>query len=142
MGRFVMAIWVILSIAVVFMGYIRLAPSNPADWHAAPDVTQDENLINGVKRVIPGDAKLFAQLDAIARSTPRTTVLAGSVDDGMITYVTRTRVMGFPDYTTVMFGEDQIKIFARLRFGRSDLGVNRNRTEEWLSQLERVNGGG
>ena len=28
-------------------------------------------------------------------------VLAGSVEAGMITYVTRSRLMGFPDYTTI-----------------------------------------
>ena len=43
----------------------------------------------------------LAAIDAAARATPRTRVLAGSVEAGMITYVTRSRLWAFPDYTTV-----------------------------------------
>ena len=78
----------------------------------------------------------LARLDAIIRATPRTKVLAGAVAEGMITYVSRTRWMGFPDYTTVQRDGDVLKIYGRLRFGRSDLGVNKARVEGWLAALE------
>ena len=135
------AIWVILAIVIVALGYVRLAPSDPARWHSPPNVTADKNLTHGVKRLVAAGPAGLGQLDAIIRGTPRTSVLAGSVEEGMITYVTRTKVFGFPDYTTVQADGDQLKIYGRLRFGRSDLGVNRNRVDGWLGALERVDGG-
>ena len=44
-------------------------------------------------------------------------------------------MFGFPDYTTVQHTGDQLKLFARLRFGKSDLGVNRKRLEAVLSRV-------
>lgn len=141
MGRLMTVLWVLIALIVVGMGYIRLAPSDPVRWHKAPDVTKDANMKHGVKRLVAAGPAALGQLDAIIRATPRTQVLAGTVEDGMITYITRTQVMGFPDYTTVEASEDGLKLYARLRFGRSDFGVNRNRVDEWLAQLERVEGG-
>jgi uncharacterized protein (DUF1499 family) len=53
----------------------------------------------------------------------------------MVTYVTRSRVMGFPDYTTVRQAGDMVEIYGRLRFGKSDLGVNAARIDRWLRRL-------
>lgn len=131
-------LWVLLALVVVGMGFIRLAPSDPATWHVAPEVPQNRDLTGGVMRVVPHAAGALAQIDAIARATPRTSVLAGSVDEGMITYITRSKIMGFPDYTTIRQEGDTLVIHARLRFGRSDLGVNRARIDSWLSDLARI----
>jgi uncharacterized protein (DUF1499 family) len=90
----------------------------------------------GVIRVVEAGPDGLAKLDELAQATPRTTVLAGSVEDGMITYVTRTQVIGFPDYTTVQQDGDVLRIHARLRFGRSDFGVNRDRVDGWLAALQ------
>ena len=132
------AIWVLIALLFVGLGYIRLAPSDPARWHKAPQVTEDADLTHGVKRLVTTGPEGLGQLDAIIRESPRTRVLAGSVEDGMITYVTRTAVIGFPDYTTIQAVGEQIKIYGRLRFGRSDLGVNRNRVDSWLETLKKV----
>ncbi|MBC7164641.1 MAG: DUF1499 domain-containing protein [Roseovarius sp.] len=123
---------VVLALALALGAFIRLAPSDPARWHRMPETITDRNLEGGAMRRVVGD---LAALDAIARATPRTRVLAGSVEEGMITYVTRSRVMGFPDYTTVRQAGDMLEIFARLRFGRSDLGVNAARVDDWLRRL-------
>lgn len=131
-------LWVLLALVVVGMGFIRLAPSDPTTWHVAPEVPQNRDLTGGVMRVVPHAAGALAQIDAIARATPRTSVLAGSVDEGMITYITRSKIMGFPDYTTIRQEGDTLVIHARLRFGRSDLGVNRARIDSWLSDLARI----
>lgn len=136
------ALWVLIAVIVVGMGYIRLAPSNAAQWHQPPQVDANEDLTGGVKRLVTAGPEALGQLDAIARTTPRTSVLAGSVQEGMVTYVTRSRIMGFPDYTTVEANGDQLKIYARLRFGNSDLGINGHRIDEWLTKLERVTTGG
>ena len=74
-------------------------------------------------------------MDVIIRATPRTSVLAGSVAEGRVTYITRSLVWNFPDYTTVQQKGDYLLIFARLRFGGSDLGVNRKRVSRWLDQM-------
>ncbi|HHB81701.1 MAG TPA: DUF1499 domain-containing protein, partial [Aliiroseovarius sp.] len=56
-----------------------------------------------------------------------------------MTFVTRSRLWGFPDYTTIAYADGRITIFARLRFGRSDLGVNAARVGAWRELLEAVN---
>lgn len=117
--------------------WVRLAPSDPARWHVAPKADQDRDKPGGVVRTAPGDADGLARLDQIIRATPRTHRLAGSLDDGMITYVTRSALWGFPDYTTIALRDDGIVVHARLRFGQSDMGVNKARVTRWLDQLGR-----
>jgi len=127
--------WValILVLAVVaLLAWIRLAPDDVARWHSLPENVSDEDLEGGVTRVVPGD---LAALDRIIRAEPRTQVLAGSVEAGMITYITRSRVFGFPDYTTVAQRGGNLAIHARLRYGKSDMGVNKARVERWLAAL-------
>ena len=77
----------------------------------------------------------MSRLDRIIRDTPRTVVLAGTPEEGMITYITRSRLWGFPDYTTVEARPGMIVIHGRLRFGSSDVGVNRARIDGWLATL-------
>ena len=54
----------------------------------------------------------------------------------MLTYITRSAAIGFPDYTTARQDGDQLVIWARQRFGRSDFGVNRRRVDGWLDALQ------
>ena len=131
-----MALWLIVGLVVLVGAYIRLAPSYPALWHVAPVGDADRDLKGGVIRVVETGPDGLANLDSIARATHRTSVLAGSVDEGMITYITRTKVIGFPDYTTAQQDGDILRVHARLRFGRSDFGVNRDRVDEWLAALQ------
>lgn len=130
-----MVLWLLVAIVVLLAGYIRLAPSDPARWHVPVVAEGDRDLPGGVIRVVQAGSDGLARLDAIARAAPRTTVLAGTVDQGMVTYVTRSKVIGFPDYTTVQQDGDTLRIFGRLRFGRKDFGVNRTRVEGWLAAL-------
>ncbi len=132
----------ILAIALVavaaLMAWVRLAPSDPARWHGGLTFTKDEDKDGGVIRVLPVENpnSVLAALDIIATSTPRTQKLAGSVEEGSITYVTRSAFWGFPDYTTVTAADGRVILFARLRFGQSDFGVNKARLDDWISQLE------
>lgn len=131
-----MITFLILAGIAIVLGYIRLAPSDPAQWHVEPQVTADKDLAGGVLRSVETGPDGLARLDQVATATDRTQVLAGSVDSGMVTYVTRTKVIGFPDYTTAMQDGETLKIFARLRFGRSDMGVNRARIDGWLAAIK------
>jgi len=131
------------------MVYIRLAPSNPADWHIdlAPRPTAMQSLSPDHVTALPNGAyadlplspdqarTTLAKLDAIALATPRTRRLAGSAEIGRITWQSRSLIWGFPDYTTAQITAEGLTIFARQRFGSNDWGVNAARLQSWLSKL-------
>lgn len=131
--------------------YVRLAPSDPAVWHVDPLDPAITQTGNGFLLRADGDAEspeyplspdvMMARLDTVAQATERVTRLAGSVAEGHITYVVRSKIMGYPDYVSVRAipaGETgaQLVIWSRARFGGSDHGVNRARIEAWLAALE------
>lgn len=140
----------ILAVLIALLAYVRFAPSDPQVWHE-PEPATAARPVEGSFLVRPegGDvvgpvlamspAEVLAKLDKIAMATPRTKRLSGSPEEGRITYVTRSLVIAFPDYTTVAVveaeGGSQPVIFARLRFGRKDFGVNEKRVRAWLAQL-------
>lgn len=131
------------------MLYVRLAPSDPALWHADPLLAERPQTPNfHLIRPVGGNASapiylmrpaaLAAAIDRVARADGAELVI-GSVEDGHMTYVSRSAFMGFPDYTSIKVlpaGEGAtFAAFARARFGNSDLGVNRRRLERWLHAL-------
>lgn len=139
-----MVLWIVLIVVLGFAAYVRLAPTDIDAWHQRADGTEmgETTLSNGYiwRETAAGDGgEELSRLDGAIMATPRTTRLAGSVDAGQITYVTRSAVMGFPDYTTVGVYDGQdapyIEINARSRFGSSDLGVNARRVKGWLADL-------
>jgi uncharacterized protein (DUF1499 family) len=140
----------VLVVIVGLMAYIRLAPTDPAAWHTDP-MTAPVPAMNGwLLRDGDGSAPspvfaadsvaVLAALDAVAMETPRTARLAGSPEEGRITWVTRTRLMGYPDYTTATAvageGGTRLVIHARQRFGSGDWGVNRARVEDWVARVQ------
>ncbi|MGR3712493.1 MAG: DUF1499 domain-containing protein [Shimia sp.] len=127
--------WLILVLAVGFAGYVRVAPSDLAKWHKEPKVDHNSDNENSVRRLVMSGREGLARFHQVAVGTPRTTVLAGSVEDGMVTYVTRSNLMAYPDYTTAYQDGDMLKIYGRSRFGRKDFGVNATRVETWIDAL-------
>lgn len=130
--------WLSISGVLILAGaalYFRLAPSDPAAWHVPLEFSGDKDFKRGVQRVLRPGSDGLIRFDAIARSTPRVSVLAGSAADGHVTYVVRSLIWGFPDYVTAQQDGDRLRIYARSRFGRSDFGVNRNRIETWLGAV-------
>lgn len=126
---------VVILLVLAAMAYVRLSPNDPARWHQPVRGDQDKRFENGAIRVLSGMAEDFARLNDIAANWPRTRVLAGSVEEGRVTYITRTAVWGFPDFTTLELRDGQIALYARSRFGRSDLGVNSKRLQGWIDAL-------
>jgi hypothetical protein len=134
------------ALAVVgFAGWVRLAPLDAARWHQRAELSglghipsMGGHIWRGAVDGGGGDA--MARLDRIIRATPRTSVIAGTVSEGMVTYQTRSQLWGFPDYTTLSVDTEEtggvtqqvIEIYSRLRFGTSDMGVNRDRIMGWL----------
>jgi uncharacterized protein (DUF1499 family) len=121
-----------------FMMYVRFSPIKSEAWNVplrakAAGTYRDKSGVQEIQ-ALENPPSALVRLDRIIQATPRTTVLAGSVAEGMISYITRSRFWGFPDVTTVSATET-LNIHARLRFGRSDFGVNGARVQGWLDQL-------
>jgi uncharacterized protein (DUF1499 family) len=141
-----------LALAVIaFLGLVvavRLVPSDPAVWDVdVATVDKPGRPNNWLVRDDGGDAPALilplppeaamARVMAVAAATPRTEVLARG--PARATFVTRSALMSWPDYTTVAVdpvpGGSRVTLFARSRFGYGDMGVNRARAEAWLADL-------
>jgi len=136
-----------------FAIWVRVAPSDPAEWHVDPltapgtgwpnawRVGPEGAPVDAVAPVYPVTAaELAAAVDAHALAQPDTIRLAGDPATLWTTYVQRSKRMKFPDYISVRAidlgdGRSTVAIYSRARFGRGDLGVNRARVENWLAAL-------
>ena len=143
---------VILVLLVVagFVAYVRLAPTDPAVWNIDPVAVEKPAKTNNFL-IRPGDGdaaapvyreqpeELAARIDAAMLAMPRTARIAGSPDEMQMTYLTRSKLMGFPDFTTirVIWGSDgsSFAAYARSRFGQDDGGVNKARVAALLTAL-------
>ena len=130
----------LLLLILGLFAYVRLAPTNVANWHKLPDLVEPGDLtqeggFRAVRRITAPASEVLVAVEQRALATPRTKLLAGSVAEGMITFQTRSALWGFPDQTTVAVQGDMVVIYGRLRFGRSDMGVNRARIAQWLEML-------
>lgn len=132
----------LLLVAVVaLLAYIRLAPSDPAIWHIALDprpailgIPSPDDVVtqrNGAYMDLP--AASFAALKSIAAVTARTQILTETPDH--ITWITRSKLIGFPDYTTAQLTPKGLIVYARQRFGGEDWGVNAARLTAWRDAL-------
>ncbi|SFS08954.1 DUF1499 domain-containing protein [Yoonia litorea] len=134
---------ILIIVLVLIAGpmlYIRLAPTSVDRWHNRPTATepsdqQDEGGFTAVRRITAPAVEVLAAFEQRALATPRTTLLAGSVAERLLTFETRSLIWGFPDYTTVTVENDLLIVYGRLRFGRSDMGVNKARIQGWLDSL-------
>ncbi|KIN69421.1 DUF1499 domain-containing protein [Sulfitobacter donghicola] len=135
--------WLILVLAVVgLLGFIRFAPSDVARWHKPIGDAENVDGEGWSARVVAGSSGLLSDLHQGMLALPRTDLLAGSVTDGRLTYVTRSKIIGFPDYTTIEQDGDAIKLYARLRFGRKDFGVNGKRLDGLVKRTRAKRGEG
>lgn len=144
MGR--LGVLAALALILAALAWIRLAPSDPERWNGDPRlavvkdsvfVARPGGTIEAPVYDLPPEAVLD-RLDEIARAWPRTRPLAR--DGQRATWITRTKLFGFPDYTTVEAVPDgtgsRLLIHARQRFGRGDHGVNAARVRAWLKALD------
>jgi uncharacterized protein (DUF1499 family) len=135
---------------------MRWVADDPAVWHVDPATAQRTGAPNDylvapegataaapdrIARVHPSSPReLLQKLDAVAMRAPRTERIGGSLDEGWITYVQRSRVVGFPDYVSVRAidvpGGSALVVWSRSRFGYGDFGVNKTRVEGWLATLD------
>lgn len=145
-------IGVIAVLAVSAALWVRLAPDDPAAWHADP--------MAGARTGKPNDAllgpmpeadapapvwdatpeALMEALAAAAATAPHTEILAGSPDALHATWVQRSALMRFPDYVSARAltteGGATLAIWSRSRYGHSDLGVNARRLQDWIARID------
>ena len=138
----------VLGIVVAAIVYVRLAPIDVDGVHAQADArgTGDYDAVGGflvVRQITAAPEAILSGIAQTALAGDRTKILAGSANEGMITFVTRSKLFGFPDFTTASIipagtvdnAGPLLMIDGRLRFGKSDLGVNKARIERWLTAL-------
>jgi len=132
--------WVVVLVFVGLQAYIRFAPSDAANWTVdanadAPGTYPTEGGFKVVTKV-DGDADaLLGAFDTAMMAQPRTQKLGQA--GGQQIYVTRSLLWGFPDYTTAALSDDRSRatFYSRLRFGKSDMGVNRKRLQQILGTI-------
>jgi hypothetical protein len=132
--------WIVVLVFIGLQAFVRLAPSEAENWtiDANADVPGAYPTAMGFKVVAPIEKEPNALLDAFEEAIlaqPRTHKL-GTVK-GQRIYVTRSLLWGFPDYTTAAVSDDQTRatFYSRLRYGKSDMAVNRKRLKQILTSI-------
>lgn len=135
MGRVSWLFMGALLLVLGFAAYVRFAPQDAERWRLTGPMARlgDHAEAGGFRavRVFEGN---WGAVEAVLLATPRTRALGGWDEQRL--YVTRSALWGFPDYSTVRLADGQIEIYGRLRFGKSDLGVNQARIRNWLTDLK------
>ena len=146
-----MLIWILLAVVVLAAAgavWVRIAPSDPADWRADPTAAERTGRPNDYLVADGGDEtpRLYAAdpealIDRVAEwfaARERTEVLAR--DGAGATFVERSALMRFPDYISVKAEAGPegtaLSVWSRSRFGYSDRGVNRARVSALLKVLK------
>lgn len=132
-------LFLLVALVLGFAAWVRLAPVRPERWHRVPSAAAQVGdwLAPGgfeAVRQLPKPQAALVALDEIISTTPRTQRLEGAPEDGLVTYVTRSAVWGFPDITNLWIEGGRLHIRGHLIYGRSDFGVNRARIEGWLGR--------
>ncbi|MBC7478511.1 MAG: DUF1499 domain-containing protein [Pseudorhodobacter sp.] len=135
-----------------FAVWVRVAPSDPAVWNIpvadstpptpGPCADKVVQVPRGarVTCLLPAvPEKVLSDLNGVASAADRTEVLAGTPEAGRMTWISRSRIMSFPDYITAEVsptkGGTRLDILSRQRFGSKDMGVNAARLRQWLAAL-------
>tara|TARA_R110000850_G_scaffold11502_5_gene39352 strand:- start:1456 stop:1902 length:447 start_codon:yes stop_codon:yes gene_type:complete len=137
--------WIVVAGFVGLQAYVRLAPTQVENWAIkdSPQEPGDYPTEGGFKvvRLVDGDGSDVVDAFGNAMlSLPRTQKL-GQVR-GQDVYVTRSLLWGFPDFTTIARedagAQTRVVIYGRLRFGKSDMGVNKNRLQRVLAGIGQI----
>ena len=137
------AILLLLIILII----VRFLPVDTEPFHedpAEPDPQRSEvRLIGREAPRFQGEAdQVLDVLMQIAREDGAR-IVQGGVDEGMITFVARSRLFGFRDFITVKAvdeagGVSKLSVLARPRANFPDFGVNARRLDRWLSELDQA----
>ena len=147
MGK-IMHPYVYVAVIVILIALIfRYWPVDSEPFHEDPalfDVRRSE--VRLIAREAPRfNGEAFDVLEAFIKIATRdwgVSVAQGCVDEGMVTLVARSKLIGFRDYVTAKAvdeaGGTKLALLARPRMNVYDWGVNQKRLDRWLSQLEQT----
>ncbi|MGR3485197.1 MAG: DUF1499 domain-containing protein [Paracoccaceae bacterium] len=137
-----LAFAILVTAPLLGLAYVRLGPDDVARWHVDPAAAPEPGS-TGDRRVVDVSASPTEALGALDRAVldlPRSARLAGTAEEGRMTWIVRSRVMGFPDYVTAaaapLADGARLTILSRLRYGRDDMGVNAARLDELLTGFD------
>ena len=104
----------------------------PAGFSPSPDLITPAYTVHA--------DRLFALIQEVAASQPRTYPAAKYPDRLQAHYVARSAVFNFPDLIMVQVvrtspDSSSLVVYSRSVYGQSDLGVNRKRLDTWLAAL-------
>lgn len=85
--------------------------------------------------------ELLARIRAILSAEPRTRLMQDQPERLRLVFVQRSRIFRFPDTVTVQLfslpdGGATLAMYSHSNYGRSDLGVNKERVRRWLDLIE------
>ena len=134
---------IVIFAAVAF----RVMPMDAARYHIRPALAVPPSTPNFVLMVgdealvLPRNLADVAADVALKAASDGAVLLAGQPEDGFVTYVYRSRLMGFPDALSLTLdptdeGGTRVQIFSRSRVGSSDVGVNAARVADWVAALQ------
>jgi uncharacterized protein (DUF1499 family) len=149
--RILIGLVILAAAAVIGAAVYFRAVSMPAEtWHVDPASITPPDSPNFELRT-GADAPIFdmtpdvlaTRIDAIA-TAEGADLIAGAVGEGHMTYVARSRLMGFPDAVSVTLTPvaqgTRLEIYSRSRFGYSDMGVNAARVARWIDRARSMPG--
>jgi len=137
--------------------YVSSVEHDPAVWHVDPLIVPQtvrpksfrmappaltEEFVDVPSPVYTVNPTLMAKaFDDFVLSQSKTNRIAGSPEEGWMTYVQRSQSLNLPDYISVKFidlngGNSTIAIYSQSRFGYDDLGVNEKRVLAWVNTLQ------
>jgi len=113
----------------------------PHSFRMAPPALTEE-FVDAPSPVYTVNPTLMAKaFDDYVLSQSKTIRIAGSPEEGWMTYVQRSQSLNLPDYISVKFidlngGNSTIAIYSHSRFGYDDRGVNKSRVLAWVNTLK------
>jgi uncharacterized protein (DUF1499 family) len=136
----ILLVLVVVAVAAAAV-YFRAAPLDAEALHVDPSTVTPPTSPNFALmsqtsgHFIQASPEEVATRIAAVAAADGAEALAGTPDEGHVTYVVRSSVMGFPDAITLRWAAEgegtQLEIFSRALYGYSDLGVNTQRAHRW-----------
>jgi len=141
----IMASFVIIltTVAIAMLVYVRIAPDTVERWHLDPETVKPTRRPNHY-RLVGDQAETLDISQAILTEIildyvgdqDGVSLLANTNDGQLITFVQRSKLIGYPDYITFKItpqgDSTQLSVFSRSRYGYRDFGVNKSRAEAWM----------
>ena len=134
----------VLVLGLLVLGWIRFRPIDHDRWHVDPaDQDAEENagirLIGREAPRFPADADMvLAALQDIALSEPGTRLLDGDPDEGMMTFISRSGLLGIPSFMTVKAvneGASTKLAMAWRSSGSVSPDIGRERIDRWMQDM-------